>query len=191
MDPAQFTIGDAMLFIAGGKFLMGSNRHYPEEAPARRVAVEGFWIDRSPVTVAQFRKFVGATGYVTTAETPPDPKDYPGILPEMMRAGSSLFARPAQPVPPEAMQHWSYAFGACWRELLGAGVAGDWDNHPVVHVSYCDAPAYANWTNKVLPTEAVWEFAARGGLDTAAFAWGEELAARGNVLANYWQRTFP
>ncbi|MDW3682329.1 formylglycine-generating enzyme family protein [Cupriavidus sp. CV2] len=181
-----------MVLLQGGEFLMGSDCHYPEEAPARRVAVDGFWIDRFPVTVADFRQFVDTTGHVTTAEIAPDPNHYPGILPELIRPGSLLFVQPEGRVPAVAMRHWIYAPGACWRDPLGTGAPdGAWEDHPVVHVTYADALAYAAWAGKSLPTEAEWEFAARGGLDGAAFAWGDVLAPDGNMLANFWQGNFP
>ena len=180
-----------MRWIEGGEFQMGSDRFYPEEAPARRVRVDGFWIDQTPVTNRQFAAFVRATGHKTLAETPPDPRDYPGMDPEMARAGSLVFQPTAGPVRlDDPSQWWAFRFGACWRRPLGKPGPLALDDHPVVHVAYEDALAYAEWAGKALPTEAEWEFAARGGT-TSDYAWGDELAPGGAMLANYWQGEFP
>ena len=172
---------------------MGSDRHYPEEAPVHRVTVSPFWIDRTPVTNRQFRQFVEATGYVTVAEVAPDPKDYPGALPHMLKPGSLVFTPPRHPVDlRDWSQWWRFEFGANWRRPNGRGRSNQGlDDHPVVHVAYKDAEAYAAWAGKDLPTEAEWEYAARGGLDGAEFAWGEELTPGGRHMANTWQGAFP
>ncbi len=185
--------GDEMVWIPGGTFRMGSNRHYPEEAPAHRVSVEGFWIERTPVTNAQFAEFVKATGHVTFAEIAPDPKDYPGALPHMLYAGSMVFRRPLERVGADHWGHWwTFMKGADWRHPLGPGSSMDGlEDHPVVHIAYEDAVAYARWAGKDLPTEAEWEFAARGGLDGAEFVWGDEFAPGGRMMANTWQGEFP
>jgi formylglycine-generating enzyme len=183
-----------MVWIGGGTFRMGSDRHYPEEAPVHRVQVDGFWIDRTPVTNRQFRAFVAATGYKTLAETAPDPKDYPGAQPHMLRAGSLVFAPPRHRIASlrDWSQWWVFKFGADWRHPYGPGSAiGGLDEHPVVHVAYRDAEAYARWAGKALATEAEWELAARGGLDGAEYAWGEELTPGGRHMANTWQGEFP
>ena len=182
-----------MVFIPGGTFRMGSDKHYAEEAPVHRVTVGAFWIDRTPVTNRNFRKFVTATGHVTFAEIPPDPKDYPGALPHMLKAGSLVFDPPNHPVDTrDWSQWWTFKFGANWRRPYGPRSSiGGLDDHPVVHVTYRDAEAYAKWAGKDLPTEAEFEFAARGGLDGAEFAWGDELTPGNRQMANTWQGTFP
>jgi sulfatase modifying factor 1 len=182
-----------MIWIPDGTFRMGSDKHYPEEASAHRVAIDGFWIDRTPVTNQEFRKFVNAAGYVTFAEIPPDPEDYPGALPHMLKAGSLVFTPPTHAVDTrDWSQWWNFKFGADWRRPYGprSSISG-LNDHPVVHVSYRDALAYAKWAGKELPSEAEWEFAARGGLDGAEFAWGDEFTPRGRQMANTWQGAFP
>jgi formylglycine-generating enzyme len=182
-----------MIFVPGGEFRMGSDRHYPEEAPVHRVKVDGFWIDSTPVTNRQFRKFVNATNYVTFAEIAPRAEDYPGALPHMLKAGSLLFSPPTEAVDlNDWSQWWRFKFGADWRRPYGprSSISG-LDDHPVVHVAYSDAEAYARWAGKELPTEAEWEFAARGGLDGAEYAWGDEFAPAGKPMANTWQGAFP
>jgi formylglycine-generating enzyme len=182
-----------MVWIPGGIFRMGSDRHYAEEAPVHSVTVDGFWIDRTPVTNRQFREFVRATGHVTSAEIAPDEKDYPGALPHMLRAGSLVFSPPKHPVDlGDWSQWWTFKFGADWRRPYGPRSSlNGLNDHPVVHVAYTDALAYAKWAGKDLPTEAEWEFAARGGLDGAEFAWGDEFTPGGKQMANTWQGAFP
>jgi formylglycine-generating enzyme required for sulfatase activity len=182
-----------MIAIAGGEFWMGSDDHYPEEAPARRVRVDPFRIDPKPVTNREFRRFVKETGYVTLAEIAPSAADYPGADPALLVAGSSVFIPPARPVPlNDPSTWWRFVPGASWRQPLGngRGLEGLLD-HPVVQISYADAQAYAEWAGKRLLTEAEWEFAARGELDRQAFAWGNVLEPDGRPLANYWHGRFP
>src|SRR5262245_6680875 len=182
-----------MIRLPGGDFLMGSDRHYPEEAPTHRVRVDAFWMDRTPVTNREFRRFVEATGHVTFAEIPPDPKDYPGALPHMLKAGSLVFTPPKHAVDlRDWSQWWEFKFRANWRRPYGPGSSiRGLDDYPVVHIAYRDAEAYATWAGKELPTEAEWEFAARGGLDAAEYAWGEEFTPGGKQMANTWQGAFP
>ncbi|MBA2126524.1 gliding motility-associated lipoprotein GldK [Hyphomicrobium methylovorum] len=180
-----------MIFIPGGTFVMGSDKHYREEAPSHRVTVDSFSIDEAPVTNSQFKSFVDATGYITFAETPPNQEDYPGALEHMLNAGSLVF-QPASINARDWSEWWEFRFGADWRHPYGrgSGIKGR-ENHPVVHIAYRDAEAYAKWAGKRLPTEAEWEFAARGGLESAEFAWGDELTPGGQQMANTWQGNFP
>ena len=182
-----------MVWVPGGTFAMGSNVHYPEEAPVREVAVGGFWMDEHPVTNLEFTRFVKATGHVTFAELPPDPERYPGVKPENLEAGSIVFKKSTGPVDlRNPYNWWDWKTGAGWRHPEGPGSSLQGrERHPVVHVAYSDAEAFAAWAGKALPTEAEWEFAARGGLDGAEFAWGDEMMPRGKPMANTWQGEFP
>src|ERR1700727_208231 len=182
-----------MVRVPGGSSLMGSEDFYPEERPVRRVEVDGFWIDDYPWTVAEFRRFVKAPGYVTVAERPLDPAQYPGADPALLRPGSLVFFPTGGPVDlRDVAQWWRYTPGASWLHPSGPGSAlHGMERHPVTHVAAEDADAYAAWAGKELPTEAEWEFAARGGLAGAAFTWGDDPAPRGRVMANTWLGEFP
>jgi formylglycine-generating enzyme required for sulfatase activity len=182
-----------MVWIPGAEFTMGSDDHYPEEAPAHRVHVDGFWMDETAVTNAEFARFVEETGYVTLAERAPNAADYPGALPGMLVPGSVVFKRPSHPVDlGNHYEWWAWVKGASWRRPEGKGSSNKLRmSHPVVHVAYEDVETFARWAGKRIPTEAEWELAARGGLDGAEFAWGDELTPGGRYLANFWQGDFP
>ena len=182
-----------MIWIPAGRFVMGSDDFYPEEQPVHQSSVAGFWIDPHAVTTDEFRRFVELTGYVTVAERPLDPDSYAGVDPALVVPGSSVFRRPHRPVPlHDYRAWWAYVPGASWRHPEGpdSTIEGR-EHHPVTHVAYEDAATYARWVGKDLPTEAEWEFAARGGLEGAAYVWGDEFAPDGRPRANTWQGRFP
>ena len=182
-----------MKWIDAGEFAMGSDAFYPEERPVHRVEVDGFWMDEHAVTAADFRRFVRDTGYVTVAERPLDPDDYPDADPELLVPGSLVFHKSSGPVSLDDFRNWwSYVPGASWKRPGGPGTTNNGrDHHPVVQVAYEDAEAYATWAGKELPSEAQWEYAARGGLDGAVFAWGDAELPEGRPMANTWQGEFP
>jgi formylglycine-generating enzyme required for sulfatase activity len=184
---------EGMVWVPGGEFWMGSDDGPADERPRHKVYVDGFWMDQTEVTNAQFAKFVAATGYKTVAERPPDPKDYPGAKPENLVPGSAVFVTPEGEAPLDGPPvWWKYAPGADWRHPDGPGGSiADKDNYPVVHIAWEDAAAYAKWAGKRLPTEAEWEFAARGGLDRKEYVWGNDLNPGGQWMANTWQGAFP
>jgi formylglycine-generating enzyme len=183
----------AMRWIPGGTFRMGSEDFYPEERPVHEVGVDGFWIDEKPVTVAAFRAFVRETGYTTVAERPLDPAQYPDADPDLLVPGSLVFRKTAGPVALDDYRNWwEYVPGVSWRRPAGPGsTIRGLMQHPVVHVAYEDAESFAAWAGKELPTEAEWEFAARGGLEGAVFAWGDDDVPDGKSMANTWQGEFP
>jgi formylglycine-generating enzyme len=182
-----------MRWIPGGTFRMGSDEHYLEERPVHDVAVDGFWIDDHQVTVREFRRFVKETGHVTVAERPLEPADYPDADPDLLVPGSLVFRATPGPVDLSDYRNWwHWTPGARWDRPEGPGSdVATRDRHPVTHVAYEDVTAYAAWAGKELPTEAEWEFAARGGLDGAVYTWGDEFAPKGRMMANTWQGEFP
>ena len=192
--PAPAQAPADMVWVPGGRFWMGCEScAMPDALPVHLVEVDGFWMDRTPVTNADFERFVTATGYVTVAERPLDPRHYPSVPEETLWPGATVFFAPTKPVPLDnALRWWRYVAGAHWKRPEGpaSGIVNRRD-HPVVHVAYEDVQAYAAWAGKRLPREAEFEFAARGGLDRARYAWGRELMPGGKPAANLWQGPFP
>jgi formylglycine-generating enzyme required for sulfatase activity len=183
---------EGMAWVPPGTFRMGSGEFYPEEAPVRDVSVGGFWADTHLVTVRDFRRFVKATGYVTVAERPLDPADYPDADPALLVPGSIVFRPTRGPVDLSSRAWWHYVPGACWHRPDGPGSdTYTRGRHPVTQVAYEDAAAYAAWAGKALPTEAEWERAARGGLEEKRFAWGDAETPDGHWMTNSWQGEFP
>jgi formylglycine-generating enzyme len=187
------TTPKGMAWVPGGQYGIGSAEFYPEERPVRQVELDGFWIDTRPVTNAEFRRFVKATGHVTLAERAPDAADYPDADPALLVPGSLVFRKPERRVALADFRiWWAWTPRACWRHPRGPdSTLHGLERHPVVHIAYGDALAYAHWAGKDLPTEAEWETAARGGLDGATYAWGNEAIPRGRVMANTWAGEFP
>lgn len=182
-----------MVWVPGGTYRLGSDDFYPEERPVHSVSVDGFWMDDRPVTAADFRRFVRATGHVTVAEIAPEASQYPDADPELLTPGSLVFRKPAGPVALDDVRAWwEYLPGASWKRPGGKGTTiNGRDLHPVTHVAYADAEAFAAWACKELPTESEWEVAARGGLEGVAFTWGDEHEPGGAPAANVWQGQFP
>jgi formylglycine-generating enzyme required for sulfatase activity len=172
-----------MVTIKGGTFILGNDKGFPDERPERKVTVSSFWMDDSEVTNAEFAEFVSATGYVTTAEKPLNPKDFPGVDPKDLQPGAAVFTEG---------KGWAYIPGAYWKHPEGPGssIRGR-ENHPVVQVNWDDAVAYAKWAGKRLPTEAEWEYAAKGGKEQPKFVWGDQPSSDTKPLANIWQGEFP
>ena len=182
-----------MVWIPAGTFTMGSDRHYREEAPARDVSVDGFWMSSTPTTNAQFAEFVQTTGYVTVAQRPLDPADYPGAPIENLVPGSMVFVPTSGPVDLRHLsQWWVWTPGASWRHPEGPHTTIDHrSDHPVVHLAVEDAQAYADWKGLALPTEAQWERAARGLANGASYTWGDEPESGDTPRANYYHGAFP
>jgi formylglycine-generating enzyme required for sulfatase activity len=183
-----------MVWIPGGEFWMGAEGGmFGDAQPLHKVRVDGFWMDKTTVTNEQFERFVRATGYVTVAERRVDAKDYPGAPPAMLAPGAPVFSPPAHPVPPNnPLGWWRWQPGADWRHPEGPGSSiQERPDHPVVQIAWEDAVAYAKWAGKRLPTEAEWEFAARGRLDRQEFVWGDEEHPHGKWMANTFQGHFP
>jgi formylglycine-generating enzyme len=182
-----------MVLVPGGTDTIGSLDFYPEERPLREVEVADLWMDEHPVTNAQFRRFVKETGHVTVAERAPDPVDFPDADPALLVPGSQVFVGTPGPVPlDDWTRWWAWIPGASWRHPEGAGSSlHGRDLHPVVHIGYEDALAYARWAGKSLPTEAEWEHAARGGLTQATYPWGDDFTPGGKIMANTWHGSFP
>ncbi len=183
-----------MVHLEGGSYQMGSNDpDFPDAKPLHKVVLKRFWIDQHEVTNAQYQQFVNATHYVTVAEQKPNPTEFPGVDPSLLVPGSAVFTPPHKPVPLDnPMQWWRYIPGANWRHPYGpkSSIKG-FENYPVVHVCYEDALAYARWAGKRLPTEAEWEFAARGGKANTTYYWGNELHPAGKMMSNNFQGHFP
>lgn len=184
---------DNMVFVPGGKFLMGSDKYYPEEKPVHEVTVSGFYADQFEVTNEDYARFVKETGYVTVAERPLNADDYPGAKPELLVPGSLVFQKSKGPVNLKSyFNWWAWTPGACWKYPTGPGSSlKGLEKHPVVHMAYEDVETYAKWVGKELPTEAEWEYAARGGLDGKNFTWGDEDLQLTRPMANTWQGEFP